>query len=80
MKHIWSASKYITYTYYGDPVDLVTLTLDCAEWVGDHEKQLMIENAQRRLMAVPVRRFPVAGAHGSLLNQYSAAQEESEGQ
>ena len=70
MKAIWASSKYITYTYYGHPVDHVTLELSINEDVPESARSLLIEQAKRRLDSIPVERFPVAGAHVSLLDDY----------
>lgn len=70
MKTVWSSSKFITYTYYGHPVDHCTMELQIAEGMDERTKALLIEQARRRLDNMPVEQFPVAGAHVTLLPEY----------
>ena len=63
-------SKYITLTYYGHPVDHCTMTLMVSETLSPEEVEILKENMRRRLEALPVESFPVAGNYATLLPEY----------
>lgn len=68
----WVSSKFITYTYYGTPVDHVTVSVDVDSYMEESARLLAIENALQHLEFYPVEQFPVAGAYSSLLPLYFA--------
>jgi hypothetical protein len=63
-------SKYVTQTYYGHPVDHLTVTVTVSDELLPEEIAIVKENARRHMEQIPVESFPVAGAHGSLLSEY----------
>jgi len=69
MEPVWVSSKFVTETYYGHPVDHVTLTMFAAPGLSEAEIEACKENARRQLESYPVERFPVAGTF-SLLDRY----------
>jgi hypothetical protein len=62
-------SKYVTQTYYGHPQDHCTVTVMVSEELSPEEVEIVKANVRRRIEALPIETFPVAGA-GSLLNEY----------
>jgi hypothetical protein len=73
MKCALSISKFITYTYYGHPVDHCTISVMVSEELSSEEVEISKDNAWRRLELMPVKQFPVASAHGTLIPQYLRA-------
>ena len=72
MKIVAVYSKYITQTYYGHPVDHFTITVKVSDELLDQEIEMAKKAARRRLEAMPVESFPVAGAHATLMPEYFA--------
>lgn len=70
MRHVFSSSKFITYTYYGEPVDHVTVELSVSEELSVAVIELLKLTAQEELKAYPVESFPVAGAYVTLMPRY----------
>lgn len=67
MKCVLVLSKYVTQTYYGHPVDHCTTSLFVSDELSPEEVERAKENLHRRMEAMPVKAFPVASPHGSLL-------------
>ena len=70
MKIVAVYSKYVTWTYYGHPVDHWTVTVKVSEDAAQDEIEIAKENARRRLEAMPVETFPVAGDYATLMPKY----------
>jgi hypothetical protein len=71
MKTVLTLSKYVTRTYYGDPVDHCTMTLMVSDQMPPEAVEIAKENMRRELEAMPVESFPVAGDHATLLPEYA---------
>ena len=69
-KCILSISKFITYTYYGHPVDHCTVSVMVSDELSPEEVEISKDNARRRLEAMPVETFPVASPFGTLIPEY----------
>ena len=80
MKIVGVYSKYVTYTYYGSPVDHCTITVKVSEKLSPEEIEIVKENARRRLEAMPVESFPVAGSHATLMPEYFKRHPSASGQ
>ena len=70
MKPVLTMSKYVTQTYYGDPVDHCTMTLFVSDLMPPGAMKIAKENLRRSLEVMPVESFPVAGAYATLLPDY----------